>query len=406
MANGDGAARQVAPYAFGARISLVYSAIFFHIGLYLPYFPLWLKAQGLSATQISIILSLPLVVRVLVAGQITAYADRAKDRVDVAITLYAATTLAAAAYLFVDGFWPIFAVTAVYAVFFNPVVPVIDSLTLSGVRRFGVDYGRIRLWGSLVFVVANLGGGLILADRDVETVLRVLVASVFLGAFVSPFLPRIGRPRNATTPTGFGDATTWQLLANRRFLLVMLASGMLQASHALIYGFGSIYWESLGFSGTVIGALWAVGVVAEIALFQFSRAVLPRTGALALIVIGGIGAVVRWTLMPLGLPLAGFFALQCLHGLSFGAVHLGTMHFLADTVAEERMGAAQGASFVLGGMAMAIAVFFSGPIYAAFGVNGFLVMAVASGVALVLVGAAMRAQPHNSRSGGDTAVSE
>jgi PPP family 3-phenylpropionic acid transporter len=406
MANGDGAARQVAPYAFGARISLVYSAIFFHIGLYLPYFPLWLKAQGLSATQISIILSLPLVVRVLVAGQITAYADRAKDRVDVAITLYAATTLAAAAYLFVDGFWPIFAVTAVYAVFFNPVVPVIDSLTLSGVRRFGVDYGRIRLWGSLVFVVANLGGGLILADRDVETVLRVLVASVFLGAVVSPFLPRIGRPRNATTPTGFGDATTWQLLANRRFLLVMLASGMLQASHALIYGFGSIYWESLGFSGTVIGALWAVGVVAEIALFQFSRAVLPRTGALALIVIGGIGAVVRWTLMPLGLPLAGFFALQCLHGLSFGAVHLGTMHFLADTVAEERMGAAQGASFVLGGMAMAIAVFFSGPIYASFGVNGFLVMAVASGVALVLVGAAMRAQPHNSRSGGDTAVSE
>ena len=399
---------QIAPYAFGGRISLLYSAIFFHVGLYLPYFPLWLKGRGLEPTQIAVVLSLPLVVRVLASGQVTSYADSARDRANVVIVLYVLAAISAAAFAFAGGFWPIFAVTLVYALFFNPLVPVLDSLTLSGVRRFGVDYGRIRLWGSLIFILANLGGGWLLADRDVETVLIVLIASMFVGAALSPLLPRIGRPRNATQATGLADATTWKLLANRRFLLVMLASGILQASHALIYGFGSIYWQSIGYSGTVIGALWATGVVAEIVLFRFSRPVLNRTGPTALIVIGGIGAVARWTLMPLQPPLIGFFALQTLHGLSFGAVHLGTMHFLADTVAEERMGAAQGASFVLGGLAMAIAVFSSGPIYSALGVDGFLVMAAASMVALALVLTAMRPghQPHNSGSGGETSAGE
>ncbi len=398
--------QQSAPFAFGARIALSYSTVFFHLGIYLPYFPLWLKARGLTPTQISIVLSLPLIVRVISSGQITGVADRASDRANVAIVLYVMSALAATAYLFVDGFWPIFAVMALYAVVFNPIVPVLDSLTLSGVRRFGVDYGQIRLWGSLVFVIANLGGGAVLAGYDAETVLRVLVASLFVGAVLSPLLPRIGRPKNATTPTGLAEATTWRLLANRRFLLVMLAGGILQASHALIYGFGSIYWESLGYSGGVIGALWAVGVAAEIFLFQFSRAIFRRVGPLALIAIGGMGAILRWSLMPLAPPLAGFFALQCLHGLSFGAVHLGMMQFLADSVPEDRMGAAQGASFVLGGLVMAIAVFSSGPIYAAFGAGGFLIMTAASVVALALLFLGSRVQPHRRGSGGETTTAE
>ena len=406
MGQAEQVGHQTAPVAFGARIALSYSTVFFNVGLYLPYFPLWLKGQGLTATQISVVLSLPLIVRVISSGQITSIADRARDRANVAIVLYTASALTAAAYLFIGGFWPIFVVTVLYAIVFQPIVPVLDSLTLSGVRRFGADYGRIRLWGSLVFILANLGGGAVLAGYDAETVLMVLVASLFVGAALAPLLPRIGRPRNAMTPTGLAESTTWRLLSNRRFLLVMLAGGILQASHALVYGFGSIYWEALGYSGGVIGALWAVGVVAEIILFQFSRAVFRRVGPMTLIAIGGAGAVLRWSLMPLVPSLAGFFVLQSLHGLSFGAVHLGMMQFMADSVSEERMGAAQGASFVLGGLVMAISVFSSGPIYAALGVGGFLIMAAASAVALALLFLGSRVQPHRRGSGGETTTAE
>ena len=392
MGASDGEAeRQVAPFAFGARISLLYSAIFFHVGLYLPYFPLWLKARGLSATQISIILSLPLIVRVLTSGQITSYADRAGDRANVMIALYVATALATLAYLFVDvaggGFWPIFAVTALYAVFFNPLVPVLDSLTLSGVRRFGVDYGRIRLWGSLVFILANLGGGLVLAGSDVEAVLFVLVASVIAGAALSPLLPRIGRPRNATTQTGLADATTWKLLADRRFLLVMLAGGILQASHALVYGFGSIYWQSLGFSPAQIGGFWAVSITCEILLFIFSSRVVTRIGPFTMLVIGGVAAIVRWSLLPVDLGGGGFIVLQVLHALTFAAVFIGTQYLVVRTIPEEMVASAQSVMVMTVGLVMAGTTALSGPLYAAFGPDSFRFMIALPVVALALLAA-------------------
>lgn len=401
---GDGTG-QVAPVAFGARVALAYSSIFLFVGLYLPFFPLWLEAKGLSAVEISIVLSLPMLLRVFFSLPVTARADRASERANIVILLYCLSAVAAVGYLFVAEFWTILAVTVAYSLFNNPIVPILDSLTLSGVRRFGADYGRIRLWGSIVFIVANLGGGVLLAGYDVETLLRVLIATVCLGALLSPLLPRIGPPRRRRGALTLGSASTWRLFADRRFLFVVLASGVIQASHALIYGFGSIQWQSAGFTGTEIGALWATGVIAEVVLFRFSRNVLRRTGAIELLVIGCIGSMLRWVLMLAQPPLAGAFALQALHGISFGATHLGTMHFLAETVDEERMGAAQGAVVVVGGLTMAVAVFVSGPLYARFGIPAYLFMAgaAAGGLALALLA---RRQPQNRALGGETSEVE
>lgn len=396
--------RAAAPFAFGARIALVYSALFFFTGLQLPFFPLWLEARGLSPTEISVVLALPLVLRVLASAQLAARADRARERADLVIALYALSALAALAYLVAGGFWAILLVTALFAFFNNPIVPIIDSLTLSGVRRYGIDYGRVRLWGSLVFIVANLGGGALLAGYDVETLLAVLIGAVVAGALLAPLLPRIGPPRRPREAVLLGSP--WRLMAGRRFLLVIVASGLVQASHALIYGFGSIHWQKAGLSGTQIGALWATGVMAEVVLFHFSRRLMGRLGAVNLLVAGAAGATLRWALMPAEPGLAGLFVLQAMHGLSFGATHLGTMHFLAESVGEERLGAAQGAAFVVGGAAMAVAVFAAGPLYGALGAWGFLVMAAVAAAGLALVALASRSQPHSAGRGGETSEAE
>jgi len=393
---------EAAPAWFSGRVALLYCVIFLHTGLYLPYFPIWLKSHGLDPTQIAIVLTLPLFVRIATALHITAYADRAADRANVIVLLYWLAALAFNAYWFSTGFWSIAAVTIAASLVFNPIVPVLDSLALSGVRRYGVDYGVIRARGSMVFVLANVGGGFLLAGTDVSAIMLALIASLWFGAMLSPLLPRIGRPRRARTTTGPADSSTWKVLADRRFLIVQVASGMLQASHALIYGFGSIWWQSIGIAGTVIGALWATGVFAEIVLFRFGRRIARHAGPVALIAIGGVGAILRWTLMPAEPPLIGFFALQMLHGLSFGAVHLGTMHFLAATIDEERLGAAQGASFVIGGATMAVATLSAGPLYAAYGADAFFFMAAGSALALGLLWLARGIQPQKPASGGET----
>ncbi len=297
---------EASPYAFAARMALLYSAMFSFAGLMLPYFPLWLKDRGLDSTQIAMVLSLPLAVRVLTSGYVSAYADRARDRADILIALMAGTALCFAAFPFVGGFWPILGVALVLAFFSHPLQPVMDSITLSGVRRFGHDYGRIRMWGSVVFIIANFLGGWLLGAYGTTAIMTAMIATAFLGLAVSPVTPRLGRPRRAASQIQIGSASTWKLMANRRFMLVTAGCGIIQATHAMIYGFGSIHWEALGFSGNVIGLFWAIGVLAEIALFQFSRQVFRRVTPLQLAIIGGIACTLRWTLFPLEPGLAGY----------------------------------------------------------------------------------------------------
>ena len=378
------------PPWFGARMALGFCANFLFVGLYLPYFPVWLKAQSLSPVEISAVLSMSLVIRVLASGQVMVFADRYHDRSVLLSKLYVASALSVLLYLWTGSFWPILLVTLLYNFFFNPILPLLDAIALAGVRRYDADYGRIRIWGSLIFVLANLGGGWLLAAGEPKFLLHAIIASMALGAAISFAIPRIGRRQPASS-----DATDpkirRKLLANRPFLLVLAASGLGQASHAFLYGFGSIHWQTLGFSGAMIGVLWAVGVFAEIVLFQYSRAVFRRFSPVAVIAIGCAGGVIRWVLFPYIASEWVFVALQILHGLSFGAVHIGLMHYIMESVPEENLGAAQGIGFVLGGAAMGIAVFFSGPLYAAAGAQGFLVMAVVCLAALVILGLSPKA---------------
>ncbi|MEZ5872203.1 MAG: MFS transporter [Nitratireductor sp.] len=395
--------QDAAPAYFGTRMALLYSAFFFFVGIQLPFFPLWLKSRGLDETSISLILAAPLLARVTTSGQISAFADRTSDRANVLVFLFCTSAVLVALFPFASGFATILAVALALSVVSNPLTPIMDSLALSGVRRFGADYGRIRLWGSVVFIIANLGGGAVLASYDIDSVLWVMIASAFAGAALSPLLPRIGmRRRHQAGESGGAFAQ----LAKPRFALVMLASGLLQASHAMIYGFGSIHWGSIGYTGTVIGLLWATGVVVEIILFHFASVAFRHVTPFNLIIIGACGAIARWSLMPLEPPLLGFIFLQALHGLSFGAMHLGTMHFLAEEIADDSMGAAQGAAFMLGGVVMAIAVLSSGPLYAAWGIVAFLAMAAMSALALVLLLVVARAYPHNLLEGGETSEVE
>ncbi len=292
------------------------------------------------------------------------------------------------------------------AFFSHPLQPVMDSITLSGVRRFGHDYGQIRLWGSVIFIFVNIGGGWLLGAYGTQAVMLAMIVTAFAGFAFSPITPRLGRPRKPANLNQLAGATTWQLMANRRFMLVTAGCGIIQATHAMLYGFGSIYWETAGFSGNVIGMFWAIGVAAEVALFQFSRQVFRKVSPMQLVMIGGFASLVRWTLFPLEPGLAGFVVLQALHGLSFGATHLGLMHFYNDAVPEERMGSAQAAGFVTGALAMGGFGLLSGPLYEAFGVNAFLAMALAGGTGFALLLLAGRIHPHNSRVAGNTLPSE
>jgi PPP family 3-phenylpropionic acid transporter len=132
-----------------------------------------------------------------------------------------------------------------------------------------------------------------------------------------------------------------QLLRQRDYALFVLAAGLLQASHAVYYGFGSLHWRSAGLSDRLIGLLWSEGVLAEILLFAFSAGMLRRIGPLNLLLLGAGGGIVRWTFTAATSDPVALVGLQLLHGLTFGAAHLGAMHYMARAVSPGLTASAQ-----------------------------------------------------------------
>jgi len=376
--------KAVAGDDFGPRVAIFYAAIFAFVGVQMPFFPVWLAAKGLDPRSIALVLSLAITMRLFAVPIATRLVDRSGRFRGALIFASAATSLGYVALGFAEGLSGILALYAVASVFAAPVLPLADAYALKGLRVRGRPYGPVRLWGSAAFVAANLGAGLLLDLIAPRQVLWLLVAALLATAAASLGL----RPLDADPPRPAGAGTAHRrLLLSPVFLTVVAASSLIQASHALFYGFSVIDWTRKGLSGSVIGGLWAIGVLAEIALFALSGRLPPQIGPLALIGLGALGAVVRWSIMATDPPWLLLPLLQCLHGLSFGATFLGSVQMIARIAADRQPATAQGDFATVGAAAMAVSTAFSGVLYGAQGSAGYVVMAViaAAGGGFVLL---------------------
>ncbi|HEX3537056.1 MAG TPA: MFS transporter [Stellaceae bacterium] len=374
------------------RMALFYAASFLVVGIQTPFWPVWLAGRGFDAQEIALIFAAAIWGKVVATPALGALADRLGRRRAVMLVL-AALSLAAYAGLWpVAGFWAVLALNLVAGTAQSALMPLGDTVTLAAVRNEGADYGRIRLWGSVTFIVAAAGSGALLATAapadPAGNAILVLVLSasavLLLACFAVP--PALA---------GGAGAARWAALArlatDRRFWLFTASAAALQSSHQLYYGFGSLYWRTLGFSDAVIGALWAEGVVAEIVLFWRGGRLAARLGPLGLMALGGGAGILRWSLIGVVPGLGAAALLQLLHAFTFGASHLGAMYFMARTVPPAAAASAQSLYAGLStGIGSGLVMLASGRLYASFGGGAYLFMAVlsAAGIAGVAVLAA------------------
>jgi PPP family 3-phenylpropionic acid transporter len=369
------------PDRFVLRLALFYGAFFVYLGLSMPFIPAWLAAKGLDARQIGIVLAAPMVVRVIAVPLATRIADRSGMLRRALIAASCASVLGFALVGAVSGFAAILAAYALAAAALAPVMPFADAFALRGLKRHTASYGSVRLWGSVTFIVANVGGGLLLARLGAADVIWAVVAALGLGAAAAlalePLAPEVGEPGDVRKPAG----SLWRSPA---FVAVALGASLIQASHAVMYGFATLQWSARGIPGPAIGLLWAIGVIAEVALFALSSRLVGWFGAIGLILLGGLGGVVRWTAMAFDPPAAALPLLQVLHALSFAATHLGTMHYLAQAAPARGGATAQGDFVALQGIVFAVAMGLSGGLVEAYGSRAYAAMAASAAVGAVL----------------------
>jgi MFS transporter, PPP family, 3-phenylpropionic acid transporter len=366
-----------------ARLSMFYAAAFLVTGAQLPFWPVWLAARGLGAKEIGTVFAAAIWAKVVATPAIGTLADRlGRRRVMGAL---AATALAAYIALWpAAGFWPLLLLNLVALTAQSALMPLGDTITLALSRTAGLDYGRIRVWGSLSFIFASLGAGIVLAHTSGERVLPLVLGASALLLLACRGLPSSDSVRGPAVFPMVRGAGVRGIAGDLRFWIFVATASALQASHQVYYGFGSLYWRSLGFSQTTIGWLWAEGVVAEILLFWQGRRLLARLGPAGLMALGGLAGIIRWSLAGLVVSLPAVAALQSLHALTFGATYLGAMHFLSRTVPPTAAASAQtlytAASSGLGGGLVMIA---AGALYAACGGRAYLFMALLSAAGLV-----------------------
>jgi MFS transporter, PPP family, 3-phenylpropionic acid transporter len=386
-----------APALAAVRHGLFYALIYLGTGVSMPYLPVWFRSVGLGAPQIGVILAAPMVGRVL-AGPLTAvWADGFRLRRTALAGIAAITSAAYALLLVVHGFWPWALCWFVAATGIAALSPLADVLTLIESRRLGFQYTLSRGIGSAAYVLANVVGGIVLAGA--APVVAVVWAAIAAGGcaiggiLLLPPTPVIAAGHaSAMTGTAGAAAGRWQgtlaLLRVRPLMICLAALSLIQGSHAFYYGFSALSWTSHGVPTRMIGLLWGCAVVAELVFFWWGEGVRSRLGPSRLVLLGAVGAVVRWTALALSPPEWLLPPLQLLHALTFSCTYLGGLVLVERLSPARHASAAQTLSASLSyGLATGLATIASGWLYAHFQGLGYLAMALmaAGGAVLALM---------------------
>ena len=346
-----------------------------------PYFPVWLHARGLTPVEISIITASPLFLRVLFTPCVGLLADRVGNYRLVIVTLAWSALALVLALSVLWGFWPILAVGVAFLLCIGTMLPLIETVAVTGVRTAGLDYGRMRLWGSITFIVANFAGGVLIEALGGGAGIWLIASSaaIAVGAAHLLPLPVQSASRQANPPTHWRMSFPARLLNSPTFLLFLAAIGCIHGAHATFYTFGALHWQSQGLSAVWVGTLWAIGVFAEVILFALSAPIVRRFGPAQLIVAGAGASVLRWTAMAFDPPLALLVPLQVLHALTYGAAHLGAILFITRAVPHKGMGSAQAFYAVMAaGLVLGIVGLASGALYARWGGEVYFLPAAVS----------------------------
>ena len=388
------------PAYFAWRAAFLFCAPMMVNGIALLYFPAMLRDLGMTDVEIGIVVSLPFLLRMVGMPIGTALADKVSDRALILIWSAAVSLATTLVLFFAHSFWPLVLFYSVQSLFYAPFVPIAEAILVSGVRRWGFDYGFLRMWGSIAFVVSTLLGGWLLELYGGRMVLPAMTVFFCFATLVAVAAPRIGRDRPAERPGAAVRVSGRSPFWRTDFLLVIMGAAIVQGSHGLLFGFATNYWTAHGISGIQVSFLWTAAVVAEIMLFFLSGRYLSRFPHLWLVLFGCLAAVLRWGLFPLLDGFWPYLVLQANHAFTFAIIHVGIQRFLMERIGEERGASAQGFYQFFVSIFTVATSWASGFIFHAYNVQGFYIMALIATAGVACVLAAILLQPQSARSGG------
>lgn len=336
--------------AISRRLSAWYFCYFAFVGAFAPYFTLYLQSLGLSAAAIGTLMSLMLAMRLFAPNLWGWLADHLGHKVLVVRLSAVLAAVGFAGFFFAKGFWALFTAMAGMAFFWSAALPLVEALTLRHLEGRAAHYGRIRVWGSVGFIVAVLAAGAWLDRAPIEDLLWIclgILASIVVCAGLLTDAPSL--------PPGPKPPSLRDRLGKPEVMALLVACLFMSAAHGPFYVFFSIHLVDHGYGKSAVGMLWSLGVFAEIAVFVAMPSLFRRWGTRDILVASFVLAVVRFLLIGWVPESVAWMAVaQTMHGATFGAYHaaaVAVLHQWFPAAQQGRVQALYGSiSFGAGGM--------------------------------------------------------
>lgn len=360
------------------RIAGFYFFYYAFVGMFAPYWSLYLKSISFDAIDISILMSIPPVMRMIAPNIWGWLADQTGKRL---LVVRIAATLSAVCYLGVfatTSFWGLFLVLVLMNFFWSASMPLVEATTLSYLGKNTAHYGRIRSWGSVGFIASVVGLGYAL---DHMAIAWLLWAGVICEIGILVFARQI--PPTEVLAHHTDSQPVKQIVLQPRVLALFGACFLMSIAHGAYYTFYSIYLVEHGYTKSAVGGLWALGVICEIGVFFLMPWLVRRFGYTRILLVSFSAAVLRFMLIGWGVDfLSLLLVAQVLHAATFGAYHAASVGLVHEFFQGRHQSKGQalfgsftyGAGGMLGGLA-------SGPIWQHFGAS--VLYSCSAGMALL-----------------------
>lgn len=365
-----------APPRLALRLSLFSAALISMLGVFMPFWSPWLAHRGFTPIEIAWLLALPACVRSLVGPLVANVVDRSGRRREAIVVLAVLCVAVFGAIWPVHSFLMLLPLCAVFQSSYSALVPLYDSFTILVADQHGLQFGRIRLWGSLSFLVISIASGRMLKEAPPDLIYALILACLLLTCAALPLLPR-----RDESPKNRADVAWRRLLGVRSFGWLVITYALIQSSHAAYYAYSTLRWGADGIGEFACGVLWAMAVLSEIVCFATGSKLLLRAGPVRLLLLGACAGIVRWALIGNTTSLPLLFALQCLHSLTYAGSYLAALHLIARMVPIELTATAQSLLSAVTSLVMALATLLAGSLFGGHSVLGAPAFLAMSGIA-------------------------
>jgi MFS transporter, PPP family, 3-phenylpropionic acid transporter len=313
-------------HALHANLSRFYFIYYFFVGAFVPYWGLYLQSEHFSAADIGILMSLFQISRIFAPNLWGWLADHTKQRVKW-IKLTALLGLCGfVAVFWAHGFFWFFCVMAALSLFTSSTLPLSESLTLAHLATTNGHYSRIRMWGSLGFIVASVLLGFAIDAYGIKSLLWFL-----LGVQIVLFALTFKLPEAVIAPHENDHFSIWQVIKQPAVLALLVGCALMVTAHGVLYNFYSIYLAQHGYSKATIGLLWSLGVVCEIVIFMLMPKIMARFSLKNIMLVSLGLAVIRFCLIGVAVDnIVLLLIAQSLHAATFGSFHAASVEVITQ----------------------------------------------------------------------------